>query len=146
MAMLPSLMNASRLIEFARHIPMRKLVRRIELDLRRRIGDRLGHQPTRLQSHPKLAVTPPAPIFAPRRSVMNAEHDRLIFTFLNRTVAMSTGSIDWNAPGDGAANQLWRMNLHYMEYLEGADDEIWAQLATEWLAANGMPSPGAWRD
>jgi len=146
MTQLPPLTRASRLIEFARHMPMRKLARRVELEVRRRIGDRLGHRPARLHSRPSRAATSPVPLFAPRRSPMSAADGRLVFTFLNRTVDMPTDAIDWNAPSGASADQLWRMNLHYMEYLEGVGDALWQHLVPAWIADNPQARPGAWRD
>ena len=43
------------------------------------------------------------------------------FTFLGRSHRMG-GRVDWTAPSLAAKDQLWRMNLHYMEYLEEVDD------------------------
>ena len=54
--------------------------------------------------------------------------------------------MDWTAPGPGAVNQLWRMNLHYMEYLEAVDDADFEAIIGDWLDANASPKPGAWRD
>jgi uncharacterized heparinase superfamily protein len=66
-------------------------------------------------------------------------------TFLGRTVAIS-GKVDWTAPSLQPADQLWRMNLHYMEYLEEADDARGLALIDEWIAANPAGRPGAWKD
>jgi uncharacterized heparinase superfamily protein len=146
MATRSALARASRLIEFARHMPMRKLARRVELDVRRRIGDHLGHPLVRLQSDPKRGLAPPAPIFAPRSSALDATGDRLSFTFLNCTIGMPVASIDWDAPSRAPADQLWRMNLHYLEYLEGANTDVWQRLVTAWIADNPPTKRGAWRD
>lgn len=59
---------------------------------------------------------------------------------------MPGGAIDWSAPGSGGARQLWRMNLHYMEYLEGCDDDTWLRIVRDWIAANPAGQRGAWRD
>ena len=59
---------------------------------------------------------------------------------------MEGGMVNWQAPGLGSAHQLWRMNLHYMEYLEGATDELWAKLAADWIASNPKTRSGAWED
>lgn len=126
-------------------MPVRKLARRLELGLRRHVFDRLG-QPARVQLSLKRAVTPPAPLFAPRRSHVVVEGDRLHFTFLNRTAQAPLASMDWSLPSRAAADQLWRMNLHYMEYLEGANTDLWQQLVAAWIAGNTQTQPGAWRD
>ena len=138
--------RVSRLIEFARHIPVRKLARRAELDVRRRIGDHLGRRPAMSPGTPSRAGTPPSPLFAPRRSPMSMADDRLRFSFLHRIVEMPSGAIDWNAPSRAPADQLWRMNLHYMEYLEGADLALWQRLVAAWIGDNPQTQRGAWRD
>lgn len=54
--------------------------------------------------------------------------------------------VDWSAPGPGGEKQLWRMNLHYMEYLESVDDTTFSTLIDDWIAAHPSCGPGAWRD
>jgi hypothetical protein len=66
------------------------------------------------------------------------------FTFLNRTTEMIGSTIAWQVPGQ--ADQLWRMNLHYMEYLESVDDATWSSLVTQWIDGNPPTIPGSWRD
>ena len=139
--------HASRMIAFARHMPLHKLVRRVELDVRRRVRDRWPSHHAVAAAPIEMALTPPLPVFAPRRHLtplFNAHEVR--FTFLNRTVAMAGGRIDWLAPGPGAADQLWRMNLHYMEYLEGVDDVHFTSLVDSWITQAGGNPRGAWRD
>ena len=38
------------------------------------------------------------------------------------------------------------MNLHYMEYLEEADDKLFADLVRQWIDANPPYSRGYWKD
>jgi uncharacterized heparinase superfamily protein len=133
-------------LAFARYIPLTKLARRAELSLRRRIGDRLPHRPEAARGIARSPL-PPRAVFPPREALApESSGGRLRFTFLNRTIEMAPSRIDWQAPGPGAANQLWRMNLHYMEYLEGLDDKSWAQLVADWIRVNPKGKKGAWRD
>jgi uncharacterized heparinase superfamily protein len=133
-------------LTFARHIPLAKLARRAELSLRRRIGDLLPRPQEPVGAIASLP-SPPLPLFPPRKALVpESSGARLRFTFLNRAVEIAPSRIDWEAPGAGAANQLWRMNLHYMEYLEGLGSESWAQLVTDWIRANPKGKKGAWRD
>jgi glycosyltransferase involved in cell wall biosynthesis len=142
------LVRAGRFIAFARHMPPGKIVRRAELGLRRRLED---HIPLFRQMRRHVATVarqdaPPRPVFAPRKHLApTAMPGGARFTFLNRSVEMM-GRVDWTAPGPGPAHQLWRMNLHYMEYLEGVDDEAWAMLVSSWIAANPAGMRGAWQD
>lgn len=148
-------LKAGRAFAFARHMPISKLARRVELDIKRRLRDRLAASRTSgavdTAPAPAKAESWPAPLFAPRRHlapVIGA--GGTTFCFLHRAVTMPADGgatrIDWSAPGDGPAHQLWRMNLHYMEYLEGLDDGAWPGFVRAWLAENGRPGPGSWRD
>ena len=68
-----------------------------------------------------------------------------VFTFLGRSHRMN-GRVDWTAPSLAPKDQLWRMNLHYMEYLEEADDIGFLALIDDWIAANPAARSGAWKD
>ena len=140
-------------LAFVRHIPAGKLLRRVELEIRRRVRDRLpavvgrsrlaaqGKQP------PACAAGEPAPVFAPRTTHRPLRRDNgWVFTFLNRSIAMAGPGVDWQAPSRAPADQLWRMHLHYMEYLEAVDDAEWGLLVRDWIASNPADRPGAWRD
>jgi uncharacterized heparinase superfamily protein len=139
----------ARQVAFARHIPLGKLVRRAGLMVRRGLADRrvLALAVTAGTAEVRRSGTPPQPIFAPRthRAPKRVGADWR-FTFQNRVVEMPGPTIDWSAPGPGNAAQLWRMNLHYMEYLEGVDDAMWAGPVDDWIAAHPGYAPGAWRD
>jgi uncharacterized heparinase superfamily protein len=63
------------------------------------------------------------------------------FHFLGRELAMAE-AIDWRPDED----QLWRMNLHYMEYLEELDDAAVAEALGQWIAANPPYASGAEQD
>ena len=135
-----------RTFAFARHIPPRKLARRIELDLHRRVRDALPLRPTRDTPLPSCSSSPPRPLFPPRATLAPARANGWTFRFLNRQITTAGPSIDWAAPGSGPADQLWRMNLHYMEWLEGVDDETFRAAICDWIAANPQTARGAWRD
>ncbi len=138
--------RTSRMIAFARYIPVRKLLRRSELSARHRLRDWLGARPAAPRQCPVRLHALPQPLFPRRPSGLPADGGTLYFTFLHRTVAMPEAAIDWNAPSLAPADQLWRMNLHYMEYLEGAGDAQFGRLAFAWIAANPRGRPGSWQD
>ena len=131
---------------FGRHIPPSKLVRRAFLILKRRQSDRRGPH-TLPPPQAKLGPALPAALLPPRcRGQVRREGPDWVFCFLGRKLRFAGGLIDWMAPGAGSEHQLWRMNLHYMEYLEEADDVDFAALVTSWLESNEELRPGAWRD
>lgn len=55
--------------------------------------------------------------------------------FLGRTVEMEA-RIDWRDSGASPSDQLWRMTLHYMEWLEALDDETVVETILDWIASN----------
>lgn len=136
-----------RAVHFARHIPISKLVRRVELQLRRRLRDTLPRTQDPYAATPRRATTPPSPLFAPRGALAPTRENRgWRFEFLHRPVHMAGPTVDWVAPGLDATNQLWRMNLHYMEYLESLDESDCIELIEDWIVSNPANRPGNWRD
>ena len=143
----PLITRTRRSFAFARHMPVSKLVRRFELNVKRRLRDRFHAE---VGPAPQFArvETPPLPLFEPRARAMpeKLEDGRLCFSFVGRSVDLDPDAMDWTAPGPGPEAQLWRMNLHYMEYLETVDDALWARLVSSWIAVNGAGGRKAWRD
>ncbi len=138
-----TLRRITRAATFARHMPLAKLLWRARLTASRRLAERFP--PSLDGPTPTLAEHPPLPVFAPRP--IGAEHDGegWHFTFVGRRVSVGD-PIDWSKPGPGSRDQLWRMNLHYMEYLEGRDAATGLSLIRQWIAANPAHAKGAWRD
>lgn len=146
MAVSSLLRKASRLFAFARHMPLRKLARRVELNMRRRAGDRFGRRPAVPLVGLGRAAAPPAPLFPPRSGMLGVEEGGLRFSFIGRTLHMPSGEIRWDMPSRAPADQLWRMHLHYLEFLEDAPLDLWQRLVSGWIADNPQSRPGVWRD
>ncbi|MEO7687702.1 MAG: alginate lyase family protein [Sphingomonas sp.] len=137
------LARARRTAAFVRHVPARQIAARLALELRRRASLRLR---PKLDPGPLArSDAPPQPLFARRTGMVSRSAEGWRFEFIGRAIA-ATGAIDWTAPGPGAANQLWRMNLHYMEYLEELDAAEGLELIDLWISANPPWQPGYWRD
>ena len=135
--------KVARAIAFGRHVPLSSIARRIELDLKRRVKQR-GGKPAPAAA-PSLSARPPTPLFKPRLGKLDFRDGRPRLTFVGRACEMKE-PLDWRAGGEGPANQLWRMNLHYMEYLEEADDSLFADLVRQWIDANPPYARGYWKD
>ncbi|HEX4695909.1 alginate lyase family protein [Sphingomonas sp.] len=131
-------MNITRSLAFARHIPPRQIVARLKLAARRRWS--LKRPPT-LADHARATTTLPRPIFSPRAGMVERTPDGWRFTFVGRSVDFAE-SIDWHSDAD----QLWRMNLHYMEYLEELDRDAGLALIRQWIQANLPYRAGYWHD
>jgi uncharacterized heparinase superfamily protein len=130
-----------RALTFARYMPLEKLVWRARLNVVRRLA--LRWPPSLGGATPALAADPPMPIFPQRSGMACRATDGWRFTFLGRTVAVGD-PVDWSLPGPGPRDQLWRMNLHYMEYLEELDAPSGLALIRQWIAANPPFRAGFW--
>lgn len=141
-----ALQRIERAWQFGRHIPPRKMVRRVLLIFLHQLQDKRA--PLDMSAADvRLRNTLPPPIFSLRaHGMVRRQGNDLILGFLGRDVAFENGQIDWEAPGPDPEFQLWRMNLHYMEYLEIVDDALFEDLVDAWLHANEPMRPGAWRD
>lgn len=65
--------------------------------------------------------------------------------FLNHAETIGA-TIPWSMRAAQPAKQLWRMHLHYMEFLEEASPEQAIDWMLQWIAANPPTRPGCWRD
>jgi hypothetical protein len=124
----PSAMNGTgtlacmgRRLEFGRHISFPRRARRLELQMKRALRDRLGPIALPRPGEVAPAESAPLPLFTPRAGPLEILHGVRRFTFLNRTI-QSSERVAWDAPGPRPHDQLWRMCLHYMEYLEALND------------------------
>ncbi len=136
-----------RVVAFLRHVPLSRVFRRLELSVRCRLGDHFSNRNGGPSTPPERAAKELKPLFAPRAQLSpQVDGDGLTFRFLNRAVTTPLQCIDWNAPSLAPCDQLWRMNLHYMEYIEAVDDALWTVLVAQWLNANGSQKLGARRD
>jgi glycosyltransferase involved in cell wall biosynthesis/uncharacterized heparinase superfamily protein len=132
-----------RAVEFARHIPPRRIARRLWLMLKRRTLVALG--PRSLPTpDAKPSATPPHPLLPPRSGMLRVDGHALRFTFLNRSLSFCDSPFLHRT--HDRREQLWAMNLHYMDYLEEADDESFERLLREWLAHTKPYRPGYWLD
>lgn len=128
------LRRARRLFDFVRHVPPDKLVRRAELRLRA-LWPRAA-KPS-LRTVWSVSDEAPSPLFPPRTHLLTP--DRASVRLLGRDIT-SARTPDWSAPHDGPSQQLSRMQLHYMEWLEALDDETFLGAALGWVNA-GLEGP-----
>jgi uncharacterized heparinase superfamily protein len=134
-----------RAITFGRYMTAAKLARRFELTVRRKARDIWGVTAND-GSELTRAPTAPGPLFKPRSGMIEPCDKVARFMFLGHAETLSIPGIDFSAPGPGAEYQLWRMNLHYMEYLEETDDVLWMALISAWIEANPPGQRRAWKD
>jgi uncharacterized heparinase superfamily protein len=53
---------------------------------------------------------------------------------------------EWHPRELETGTRLWKLNLHYMEYLEGLADEDVVAIVRDWIRANPPYRPGYWHD
>ena len=132
-----------RAATFAWHMPVEKLLWRFALTARRQIDK--CRRPGLSGADIQLALEPPRPVFAPRAIPFERVATGWKFEFLGRTL-VTREAIDWLLPGTMPEDQLWRMNLHYMEYLEGVGAATGIDLIRQWISKNPPYGPGYWHD
>jgi uncharacterized heparinase superfamily protein len=144
MSLLDALDRRSRRFAFARRVPPQQIGYRLWSRLRDRVGGvRVPVVLGDLQLKECSAL--PRLLFDPRAINVQRLGDGWQFSFLQRSVTMPM-LVDWRAPGTGPRDQLWRMNLHYFEYLEALPVDDGAALIEQWIAANPVTRPGALSD
>jgi uncharacterized heparinase superfamily protein len=84
-------------------------------------------------------------LLPPRDGMIERDPDGLKLRFLNH--AETVGSpIAWDMRCTNPSHQLWRMHLHYMEFLEEASAEEAITWILQWIAANPLNGKVSWRD
>lgn len=136
-------MSFFKLLRSVRHTRTAQLSQRLRRIARQRWHDlapartATAVQGERLQ----LAAELPQPVFVPRVERVVTLDGRLHASFLNVTHRLDA-PIDW-APA--ARPELERMNLHYMEFLEALDDEVFERILDDWIRTSPLACAGSWR-
>lgn len=141
--------RATRAFEFGRHIPVRKLARRVELTVRRHLRDRIAFNASRSLPDIKdieLSEFPPLPLFDPRTDIVREDGDKLSFRFLGHSENIPVDALFQDSRSSEVPDLLWRMNLHYMEYLEEVSKSLFEKLIDQWISASPQTQAGTWRD
>jgi len=123
-----------RQIALARAVPLPQAWRRAQLIVRRKIEP---FWPVRPPAGPiDLAETLPPPLFAPRAGQLAfdaAGRPELVVHWGRYPLAPP---VDWSPRLASRLDGSWRARLHYMEYLEAADDRLFEALIEDWLGGN----------
>lgn len=134
-----------RQLAFARHIPPAQMARRFHLQLLHRWRVRFPPDHTAANREATLRPDAPLPLLPPRGGAARLADGRWRFRLLNDERIFGW-PIPWDLPGAPARDQLWKMTLHYMEYLEGLPDADFVRLIEDWLGHNPPYRPDYWRD
>jgi uncharacterized heparinase superfamily protein len=138
--------RALRAAAFLRHVPPERIVRRVWLEARRQaLAGRANSRAPLPSTSGSLDSRGFEPLFDQQGRDVEVHSDGFVFSFLGRSLATGR-KIDWTAKTGPAADQLWRMNLHYMEYLRGVGDDVFAEMVEQWITGNRPYGKGYWRD
>jgi uncharacterized heparinase superfamily protein len=132
--------------DFARHLRARQIWTRCARMAQRRV---LQRWPALAPGPPAggvmLAVDPPTASFPPQAACERTGPGQYLFAFLNKARNF-TIPFDWHRAELNVGNRLWKLNLHYMEYLSGVDTAAFVELVDDWIRGNPAYHRGYWMD
>jgi uncharacterized heparinase superfamily protein len=135
------LVQLARSLRYTRPAQIRARLAKI---VRRALFDRLGPEFARralVAPMPQVRENALKPLFAARSRLV--EHDGAAPRARLLAIAHPLAApIDWHPCG---WNELARMNLHYMEFLEALDDADFARIVLDWIERNPAGERGCWR-
>lgn len=128
--MRPRLTRLRQEAMFAVRVPRRQIARRLALVVRRRL-ERMLRPSNRVRG---LVVAPalPGPVLPPRAGTMRHDAKGWHFSALGGSAEFGS-RIDWQHPGPPGRDQLWRMTLHYTEWLEALPADLQMQAIDAWI-------------
>lgn len=93
-----------------------------------------------------LASNLPPAVFKPREQfVRTSNNSDLEVGFLNVWQPLQT-PMNWHPVEMKTGTRLWLLNLHYMEFIEATDTEIWFRFIKDWINRNKPYKKGYWLD
>jgi uncharacterized heparinase superfamily protein len=94
---------------------------------------------------PEIATRFPSPVFPPRHALYDEVDGVPHAVFLNMKWSLQT-PLDWHSRTWECGTRLELLNLHYMEYLEAAEQEQFETLIEDWIINNPAYRPAYWLD
>lgn len=145
-------MDLVKLFYSVRYTRLDQLVARFHLLVKRKFSERVaGFLNKKFEQQEVKAVTAedlPAPIFNGRTGffeITNKNEKRFKLTFLNETYEFEF-PINWHPEKLEYGTRLWKLNLHYHEFLEEVDNEWFEDILEDWIDQNPPYKKGYWLD
>ena len=85
------------------------------------------------------------PIFISRNGMINVKGELVDIKFLNESKSFVL-PIDWHNSDLNIGTRLWKLNLHYHEFLESVDDQFFTLIVNDWIDSNPMYQKDYWKD
>lgn len=133
-----------------RHTRARQLLSRLWLLIKRRASAfyallKVPATSDRSGSDLPVRASPPPAAMPPRTHLVATTEAGSDIRLLNRSYAFEL-PMNWHAPELEVGTRLEKLNLHYMEYLEGFDDDLFVATVLDWIKQNPPYGRGYWRD
>lgn len=129
-------MKFLKLYHSVKHTRRKQLIHRLRLKARRKLNVVRAKtlRAKMLQDSPltKLNTPLPAPLLPARTGNLSIHDGVYSFTLIGQKHSFAH-PIDWHRPELDYGTRLWLLNLHYMEYLEETDDDVFARLVADWI-------------
>lgn len=145
-------MDLVKLFYSVRYTRLDQLVARFKLLVKRKFSERVaGYLNKRFEQQDVKTATAydiPSPIFHKRTSffkITNENKQRFNLTFLNETHEFEF-PINWHPAKLEYGTRLWKLNLHYHEFLEEVNDEWFEEIILDWIYQNPPYKNGYWLD
>jgi uncharacterized heparinase superfamily protein len=143
-------MISGRFLRTIRHTPVRQLLHRASLMAKRRALSALASGFPALQRPsgkpvPPLAADLPAPFLAGAHGTVSVENGQYTFEFLNIPRQFSI-PLDWHRNELNSGTRLWKLNLHYFDYVHQLENAHFQALVSDWIGQNRPFAPGYWLD
>lgn len=135
-----------------RHTRFSQLITRLNLTAKRKCKERFFHYYNKRFSRIQISCLPndsfPLPVFSSRTGFFklnNTIGESFDLTFLNKTYSFQF-PIDWHNKELEYGTRLWKLNLHYHEFLEEVDDLYFEKIILDWISQNPPYKKGYWLD
>jgi hypothetical protein len=136
----------TRMYRCVRHVPLAQLLRRVQLNVIRRVmispvGNLVRSRRVPVPS-PKSVL--PTAVFARRNQLVEAQGDELFLTQLNCRFSLRT-PVNWQLANQPHTH-LQRLAFHYHEFLEATPVTAGVAIILDWIKANPPYQRGYWLD
>jgi uncharacterized heparinase superfamily protein len=135
-----------RVLQFHRcikHVPMRQLVRRGWLNIKRKVTPHFPFSAPGTRPFARRKISP-GRLMPKRRHLVLQASDRVFLAQLGKRYDLQT-PIDWKLTQLVRANHLDRLAIHYHEFLESATFEVGLAAIKDWIANNPWNETDAWK-
>lgn len=143
-------MISGRFLRTIRYTPARQLAHRAMLMTKRRALSALARNIPALKTPPHKKAPPlagdlPAPFLSGAHGTVSVKNGQYTFNFLN-SPRRFTLPVDWHREDLNTGTRLWKLNLHYFDYLHQLENADFEALVSDWIAQNRPFKPGYWLD